>query len=297
MAAALAARRCLPSLYVWCVGITFIVYMLVSYLPNASSFLPAGPTSVSVTSLGTYVWSVLSLRDVADWIYFLRLYAFMLIATPLLLYLIRIGKWWIGAAISIGIYGFGYSQYPGEMALQWQLLFFGAALLGWKLESILSWLRTHKEFRKYTLYSLVFLTISTMLLSYFMVHGWRYVEAPGTPLDRDTFIAARDVINPYFSNMPMEPMRMLLSFVWFGGLLSLFHLARSGLNKWLGWLLLPFGQSSLTVYCLHAVVLCFVVAYLPYEKNFWLNGLIGTVTLLLFVGLLRLKIVQKVLPR
>lgn len=284
-------------LYVWCVAITFTVVSLSVLLTNDTSLLPKFPESEVVSSLPTYVASVVTTHYASDWIYFLRLYAIILAITPLFLLLVRRNLWWLAALISLGVYGLSLGFKLEEAALQWQVLFFGAALIGWKLEAILSWLRARPQQRRLLLVSLITITLSTMALSYFMVHGWKVVESPNTAITREAYLSVRASVDPLFSNNPMVPLRIGLAFIWFGGLLALFHLMRSFLLRSLGWLLMPFGQASLSAYCLQAVLLCFVVAYIPLTNLFWLNGLIGIGVLALTLGIMKLPPVAKFLPK
>jgi hypothetical protein len=284
-------------LYLWCVIITFVVVALSVILPGDGSLLPKLPEATQVSSLPVYLAHVVSTNFASDWIYFLRLYAIILALTPVFLYLLRRKLWWVAALLSIGFYAISLIFGLDEATMQWQLLFFGAALIGWKLEAILGWLRERPRLRRALLTTLITTTLATMALSYFMVHGWQYVEKPGAPLTRESYLSIRTSVDPLFSNNPMVPLRIALAFVWFSGLLALFHVTRQFLLRWLGWLLLPFGQASLTVYCLQAIVLSFVVTLVPQTGSFWLNGLVGVLVVLLFVGLLHLKLVRRVFPR
>lgn len=284
------------TLYIWCVGITLLVTALAVLLP-ASPLMPKPPSVEHTSSLFSYMVSTFSMGYASDWIYFLRLYAIMLAVTPLFLLLLRKKLWLLAALLSLSAYAASVLFNTAEVAMQWQLLFFGAALIGWKFETILTWLRERPRVRKGFIMSLVTITLSTMALSYFMVHGWDYVESPHTKLSRESYVSIRSNVDPLFSNTPLAPLRVVLAFIWFGGLLALFHIVRPWLLRFLGWLLLPFGQSSLTVYCLQAIVLCFVVTLVPLTESYWLNGLIGVVVLLTFAILVRLNAVQKLLPR
>lgn len=284
------------TLYIWCAGITLLVTALAVLLP-ASNLMPKYPEYHFVTSMPIYLWSVLSGQYASDWIYFLRLYAILLAITPLFLYLIRKGHWAVGALLSVSTYAI--SLYFGweEAALQWQIFFFGAALVGWKLESILAWLCNHWALRTLLITSLIIITLSTMFLSYFLVHGWDYVESPATKLSRESYVSIRASVDPLFSNNPMMPLRVGLAFVWFAGLLALFHIVKPWLMRYAGWLLLPFGQASLTVYILQAAVLSFVVTLVQLTSSFWLNGLIGVIVVLLFSILLRIPYLNRIVPR
>ncbi len=284
-------------LYVWGVIITLIVVALSALMPGDGALLPKFPAFEQVSSLPVYLWNVVTTTFSSDWIYFLRLYAIMLALTPLFIWLIRIGKWWVALALSVGAYAFSLLSGYNEAAMQWQVLFFGAGFIGWKLEAILSWLRARPQVRSALIVSLITTTLATMILSYFMVHGWKVVESQDALITRDAYVSVRSRVDPWFSNNPLVPARVALSFVWFAGLLALFHVIRPWLLRFAGWLLLPFGQASLTAYCLQAIVLLPIVTFVPLTANYWLNGLVGVLVILLFAGLIRLPIVQRVLPR
>lgn len=283
-------------LWVWCIIITLLVVSLTIFVPGNNSLLPKLPDEALLNSPLAFLWNVVTMNYASDWIYFLRLYAVMLALTPIWLWLIRKKHALLALALSLGAYLFSLAFGFEEAALQWQVLFFGAAFIGWKLEDILSWLRARPKLRLAILYSLVVFTLSTMALSYFMVHGWSYVESPSTPISLDAYISIRAHVDPVFSNNPLVPARIALSFIWFFGLLSLFHLLRKPINRFLGWLLLTFGQASLTAYCLQAIVLVFMIKFIELDGDFYINGLVSVAVVLLIWGLMKIPIVRKVLP-
>ncbi len=284
-------------LWFWCVFITLIVLQLSVLLPGDGSLLPKLPDAGQTTSLAVYAWNIVTMNYASDWIYFLRLYAIMLALTPVFLWFIRKKHPLPLMAIMLSTYLVSLVFDIPEGAMQWQILFFGAALFGWKLEAILAWFSKRPTLRLAVLVGLIVTTLSTMALSYFMVHGWAYVESPATSISRDAYVSIRSAVDPLFSNNPLVLLRIVLSFLWFGGLLALFHVTRKYINKLFGWLLLPFGEASLTAYCLQAIVLCFVVTLLKVTDNFWLNGLVGICVVVGLWLLMKLPLVQKILPR
>lgn len=285
-------------LYIWCIIISLVVFALSAIMPGDGNLLPKFPEVEQSSSLIVYLWNIFSLSLASDWIYFLRMYAFMLAATPLFLWLIRQGHWLVALLISVSIYVGGFLLLPNEPALQWQVLFFGAALLGWKFETILGWLRARPNIRRGVIFTLIITTLASMVLSYFMVHGWKVVEAPNALINRESYISIRGYVDPWFSNNPMAVSRITLAFFWFAGLLALFHTLRPWLLKYAGWLLMPFGQSSLTAYCLQAILLIPIVTFIPYDQNsYWFNGLVGILSVLLIAGFIRVPMVGRILPR
>lgn len=284
------------TLWLWCIIVTTLFLLLVQILPS-SPLLPKLPDAATAPSLPVLVWNVAIMHYSSDWIYFLRLYAIMLTLTPLFLWFIRKGLWWVAGLLSLGAYLFSLLSGFGEAALQWQLLFFGAALIGWKFEAILQWFGTRPRLKTTVLAVLITGTIVTMLLSYFMVHGWSYVESETARISRDSYISVRANVDPLFSNTPLAPLRLLLSFFWFSGLLALFHVLKKYLVKWFGWLLLVFGQASLTGYIIQAILLVFVVTLVQLDGSPWINTVASVVVLLVTWGLMKLPFIRKLLPQ
>lgn len=281
-------------LYLWGVLITFIVTLFTLWV-GGHELLPSLPAPEQLASPITLIWSVLSMQYFNDWIYFLRLYAIMLFISPLFLWLLRRGYDRMVFVFIATAYLVGFVIPEG--ALQWQAFFFGAALIGYKLEDIATWFRERPFIKTILLYSIFAVTITTATVSFFFVHGWDKVEDPHWELmDRDTYVTMRTYIDPIFSLSPLAPGRTALAFVWFSGLLAAFHLFRPYVMKWLGWLLIPLGERSLSAYCLQALILpLIVISIAPGDELF--NTLIGLATILLIWWLLRKKWVQAIIPR
>lgn len=284
-------------LWIWSVVITFIVVSLTVLLPGDGSLMPKLPASDQVTSLPVYTWNVISQQYASDWIYFLRMYAVVLALTPGFLWLLRKGHWLVAAGIMAVAYGSTIAFDLQEATMQWQLLFFGAAFIGWKFEAILAWFAHRPKLRYSFLVALMSVTLATMTLSFFFVHGWKVVEMPQGFISREQYILVRSVIDPLFSNNPMTIWRILLAFIWFGGVLSLFHIVKRPLQAAFGWLLMEFGQYSLTAYCLQALLLGFAVTFIPISDSQLTNFVVSCLLLLGFWGLMKLRIVKKILPQ
>ena len=284
-------------LWLWCVIITAAVLALSAFLPGPTALLPEAPGADIASSWPVLVWNIITTNYASDWIYFLRLYAIMLALTPVFLWFIRKGHALAFFALMVGAYLFSLAFGFNEAALQWQALYFGAGFIGWKLEAILAWFARRPTLRSATIFGLIVAALSSMIFSYFMVHGWSYVESPTTSISLDTYLSIRSNVDPVFSNNPMALPRILLSFLWFGGLLALFHVGRGWLERFFGWLLLDFGRASLSAYCLQAIVLVFVLKAVQPTGNYWLNALAGIVLLVLVWGLLKIPLLKKILPK
>lgn len=288
-------------LYIWCVGITLFTISMLPFFTSGTdavyALLPRLPSADQVASLPTYVWQVLSGQFATDWIYFLRLYAIVLAVSPLVIWLLRKGLWWVVLAGSWMIYGLSFLMSPPEGAMQWQVLFFNAAVVGWKLEMIVGWLRAHPVAKRWISIAAISFTLITMLLSYFWIFGWSNVEGPRPIISRDSYITARGFIDPWFTNNPMAPARIVLSFVWFTGLVFLFHQFRDWIMKWFGWLLMVFGTLSLSAYCLQAILLIFFQAFIPASDSKFINTLATAVVVMTIWAILKIPLAQRVLPR
>ena len=288
-------------LYLWCVGITFFVVSMMVFFTNGTDLLypllPKFPEAGQLSSLPVYIWNVVSGLFASDWIYFLRLYAIILAVSPLVVWLFRKGLWWVVMLLTWIVYGLSFLITPPEGAMQWQFLFFNAAVIGWKLESIILWLRAHPQAKKVISISLVAVTLFTMITSYLLVVSWNKAGIAESIIHQDTYYAVRSVTDPLFSNNPMTIGRMLLSFVWFGGLMVIFHHFKAFIMKWFGWLLMPFGTASLSVYCLQAILFVFIQAAIPQSQSSIVNMLSTIVVILTIWAILKIPLVARVLPR
>ena len=284
-------------LWLWSVIITFIVTSLLVLLPGDGSLLPKPPPADVVSSLPVYIWNVVTQQFASDWIYFLRMYAIVLAITPLFLWLLRRGYWLVALLLSLGTFLIADAYNIPDPTLQWQLLFFGAALLGWKLEAMLAWFAERPKLRYSFLVSLMVATLATMVTSFFFVHGWKVVEAPQGFMSREDYMAIRYVLDPLFTIAPFTIWRVLLAFLWFGGVLALFHIIKRPLQAGFGWLLMEFGQYSLTAYCLHALLVGFTVTMIPISDSIFTNFIVSSLLIIVFWMIMRIPLVKKILPQ
>lgn len=280
------------KLYLWGVGITLFLLAITALVPstnvNTLPDLPADDTTI----LGTVV-NVLLMRTFHAWIFFLRMYTVMLLVTPLFLWLVRIGKLWLAVTLSVIIYLISLFFEAPEATVQWQLLFFCSAALGYLFTPIRNWMGENLKWRQTTIIGLLTVSAITMLLSAIAIHGEGLMTAIGM---RDFQQWLNFVGGHLFSNFHMQPGRMILAFIWFGGFLALFHVLRDPIMKYLGWLLVPFGKYSLTAYCLQAIILPFIVIATQVSGPIW-NMFVGLATLMIMWLLMRSKLVLKIMPQ
>lgn len=279
-------------LYVWGIGISLFVVFFTLLIGN-HALLPGLPSTEILSSWTSLSWAIITGQYFSPWIYFLRLYAIMLLITPLFLWLLR--KKQIPIIIGLITGGYLLSFVWNEAALQWQVFFFGAALIGYKLETIAAFFREHPTTKKIFIALILSSTILTMLISHFFIFGWSFVEMAGNPLmNRETYVAIRSVIDPWFEQVELG--RLLVAFLWFGGLFTIMHVLKKYVLKTLGWLLIPFGERSLSVYCLQALLLPLIVVLVPKSTDITINTMVAVVVVLAFWAILKIPIIRKLLP-
>ncbi|MFZ1250125.1 MAG: OpgC domain-containing protein [Candidatus Microsaccharimonas sp.] len=258
-------------LYVWAV-ITSLILIWVTWYVTFQ-----GSTAHVPIEKGNWLqafWEVATLQYTHLLTHFLGLYAVFLFAAPLAVFLLRKSKAWVLGLLSITLWWIG-TLISNEM-LQWQVLFFLAAIGGYYLESIQNWLHSLSRQRRFILYGvLVATTIITAVFSVldiFDVSSWN-------------------------GRAPLGYGRILLAGVWFCGFLIVFTWALPWIQRWFGWLLGVFGTRSLSAYILHAVPAMIISICIQPTTNFWVNSLIGLFAVLSVWGMLKLPIIQRLLPR
>ncbi len=258
-------------LYAWAVA-TSLALIWISWHATFQ-----GPTAHIPIETGNWwqaIWEVVTLHYTHLLTHFLGLYAVFLFAAPLAIYLLRKGKAWIVAVSSILLWWLGVLI--GNEMLQWQILFFIAAVFGYYLESIQQWVNELTQPRRQLLFgffiSITLLTAILSSLNLFNVESWN-------------------------GRSPLGYGRIILAGIWFCGFLIVFNWALPWLKRWLGWLLEVFGRRSLSAYILHAIPAMTISVFMQPTTNFWVNSLLGLGAVLFVWGLLKIPIIQRLLPR
>lgn len=253
-------------------------------------------------SIWTIITGALSLNFIYGWADFLRLYSIFLIASPLALWLLRKNKWPLLLAGSVCIWLlFPLAQQTTDrssellMILSWQLIFFGGMILGFYWDTLIEkWRALSTTVRRSILVPILGLAVVTLFFNIALT----VITSLGLP----GFSATQTIEStlwPYFNKEELPIFRIALFILWFGLGFYLFHRFEPFIKKWLGWILLPFGQNSLYVYILHAIILFFAHLILaPYTNgNIFINA-IGTVLVLGAILLaVNKKFLFKIIPR
>lgn len=280
-------------LYVWAVLITLLAVALIGWLPVGLNSVARPPAGYQAADLSTYLMNVFSTEFTFDWIYFLRLYAIIMVVAPLFIWAARHGKLKVFMALSALAYGASFLMQEPEGSLQWQFVFFSAATAGFYLPTIVNWLIDHPRTKNWLVYGSIGFTVLTSIVSYFFVLGW----PDGFLMSRADYSVIHDATEAIFANNPLRPARVALAFVWFIGMVSIFHTFKRPITKYLGWLFGQFGHYSLSVYCLQAIVLIFFNWLVPFTSNFFYNFFINLGLLLIIWLIMRTPLAKKVLPK
>lgn len=252
-ASKLVVKRALQLYAVF--AVLTIAYTLFAWSIAGQPGLKAGYAPVG-TPLLELIWNTLSLQYVYGWIDFLRLYIIFMLATPIALWLLRRGWWYVVIAVS----GFIWTLFPDDitfsegfmlMPISWQFVFFSGLVIGFHWpEIVATWRKLWPSIRTVIGATMVAAMIGTALWSTALVFGDRFDTARGDAwaeihreIERDNFDKNR---------LPMA--RLALGTVWFWALFWLVRRYEPWFRKWVGWLLVPLGQNSLYVYIVHSVV-------------------------------------------
>ncbi len=281
------------KLYIWSIIITLIAVFIMQHAHYDASLMPKLPE----TSGLAYLWQVITQQYVFDWIYFLRLYWIMLVVSPLAIWAFRLGKWWLVPIVSVLIYAMSFFIHQPEAAMQWQVLFFIAATIGWHFEKIVDFIRSHPRIRLVMTSSLILITFISMVVSYFWVLGWESVESGRAHMSRDSYVATRSWLDLWFTKDPLAIGRVLLAFIWFGGLLALMHWLKPFIERYGRWLLTPLGTYSLTSYTVQAVALLPFQIFLPISQNHLYNFVLAIVAVLVMRYLTTERHIHRLLPQ
>lgn len=268
-------------LYGWLVGLTILYTAATWYIAYAGSIawveIPKGEWGelIRQTFLTDYQHTL---------IHFLYFYALLLAITPLMLYFLRKGQVYIVLLLTIAGYAIG-RMYDIEW-LQWMPMFFPPAIIGFYLPTIQTKWGQLKRSRRRLLTTLLYVSvIGTIALSI----ACTFV-IPNDPIP--------NFLNHLFTKQSSFPVaRIPIALLWFIGFAMFFHHAREFINRWFGWLLIPFGLRSLTAYILHGAIIFLTAYFVSTTENIWYNTGIGIIAVLATWILTKNTYVKKVIPQ
>lgn len=267
-------------------GVMLYVWMWITTIPLVAitwNWAPKGGMAYIPVQVGDWnelVKLMFEFNYAHSLTHFLYLYALYLIISPAVIWLLRKGKWWIVLIASILTYAYGL-QHEIEW-LQWQLLFFTAATLGYHFDSVMARFRALPLHIRQTIrIGTIAVLLATFAYSLNVILG----KVPGIYTD------------PIFTRRPLSWPTVPMAMLWFLGLLSLFTYLLPMLQKWGRWLL-TFGERSLTAYILHVVPLVVVqILFPPTDGEFWFNTLLAICSIATTWALLKIPGINRLIPR
>lgn len=267
----LVARGAL--LYLWAY-ITTILLVAASWYLSFSSNIAFVPYNKS--DWGGLIKDVLLLQYTHSLTHFLYLYAIFLFLSPLFIWLLRNRLWYLATVISF--LGWFIGTVTTNEWLQWQILFFIPAIIGFNLESFL---RRLKKIPPPYISFCALAGIGSILVSGAII----LPSPPGT------------YFSELFQRDPLSIARIGLSFVWFLSLVWLFNRLEPYIEKYAGWLLGPFGNKSLTGYIVHAFILTAIAFFIPPTSEFIINSAVAIIAVLITWAIIKLPRINDFIPR
>lgn len=299
VAALLVLKRGL-TLYITSV-ILMLIFTLIGWFFMDNPGLKPGIRPID-QPIHEILFGAFSLQYLYGWADFLRLYAIFIIATPLALWLLRKGKWWVVALVSCII----WSIFPiaheitGKstellMPLSWQLIFFGGLIIGFHWVDLHGWWQRRTTAIRHTLAASVLgVATITLVINAFIVIGTTIGILP-----EQVASLYHSLQTDLFDKNSLDALRIILFGLWFTLGLTIFMRYEKQIAKTFGWILLPFGTNSLYVYILHAVLLFF--AHLIIAPGTTDNLLINFIGASLILGTIlfavKKRFLFKIIPR
>lgn len=267
-------------LYVWSVGLTIIFAALCWQATDRAGLIPY--VAIQPGDWMGLVWQALTQQYTFIWTHFLKLYWIVLLLATGVIFLLRKRLWWLAGLASVCAWLVGYI-YAIEW-LQWQILFFVPAIVGYYLDPLRNWLARHPGMAARLRYGIIGLTLVTIAASVFFTFYTPLSDSLNTAI---AALTARE---------PLTFPRLIISAVWFTGLFCLFQLLTPWLGRWLHWLLISFGTRSLSAYIIHGFILFTIQVIAPLSSNLLLNTALGVAAILATWSLLQLSFVRRIIP-
>jgi hypothetical protein len=248
------------------------------------------------------IWKSVTLQYFYGWADYLRLYAIFLFVSPLVMWLLRAGKWYVVLAGSFLTWLLfpGGADVPDNIQelfqpLTWQLLFFGGMIIGFHWKQITAWWqRQTPRLREVMTWSTLGIASLTFALNVFIIFGPKIFGPDAFHLPNE--LAPYELYINYFDKERLPLARVAMFLVWFWAAFYLFRRFEAQIMRALGWLLLPFGTNSLYVYTVHAFLIFFV--HIWFQKgDVLVNFVLSAAVILLIRVMIQYKVLMKVIPR
>jgi hypothetical protein len=231
------------------------------------------------------------------------LYTLLLAIAPLALLLLYQRATWVVLLLSVGTWGL-FQWFPAEAQVPWpianndtfnvsawQLWFFAGMVIGYHRDWL--WRRLSRLPRVPAV--MVVVALAGALIALRVLNGAPLAGIAGI----EDGAATLDLI---FDKHSARPGRVLAFAVFFPLFYLLLTYGWRPLERALGWLLIPFGQTALYVYAMHLFTVYLSALILPYVPGFdrfvaWQNTPVQVVAVLLIWVLVKREVLFDVVPR
>lgn len=248
------------------------------------------------------IWQTLTFQYTYGWADYLKFYAIYIAITPLAMWLLRRGWWYVVAGISIAVWILLPIDFENEtwervqylQPIAWQVIFFTGLIIGFHWPQISDWWGRQKaKNRRIATNTLIIIGLVTFLANVFAVFGNNLLHLPWT----ETLQTTADYLRTHqFHKESMSIYRYLLFMIWFWTAFALINRYLDKIVKYCDWLLGPFGVNSLYVYTLQAFLMFFAHLYFK-PTNIFLNCLVFVSFVALIYVAIRTRFLMKIIPR
>lgn len=248
-------------------------------------------------------WETITFQYIYGWADYLRLYAIFIAISPLALWLLRRGLWYVVLGFSLLVWylfpiDFRSLSWETVELLQpvaWQLIFFSGLVIGFHWADISTWCAKYRKVLiPYAVVPLVTIAVVTFVWNVFAVFANEFiVDNSWTQMLSDRAWELR--LNEFHKEQ-LPLVRFGLFLLWFWAAFLVIRRLEEPIVRYTGWLLLSFGTNSLYVYTLHAILVFFVHIYFVSTIPI-LNFLIAAGVVALIYIAIRTKFLFGVIPR
>lgn len=247
------------------------------------------------------IWETVSLQYIYGWADYLRFYAIFIAFSPIALWLLRKGYWYIVIAASLAVWYFfpininaPWEQIALMQPIPWQILFFSGLVIGFHWPQISAWCSARRKVLvPYVATPVIVLALALLIWNVFAVFAVEFVKNPWTS---EISFQAWELRTQEFHKEQLPFVRIVLFFLWFWAAFLLVKWFEKPIIKYTGWLLIPFGTNSLYVYTLHAIIIYFVHIFFG-PTNVFLNFALTVAVIGLIYAAIRAKFLMNIIPR
>ena len=296
MVANLLLRRS-AQLYITAVTLV-LMFTFVGWLLLSNPGLKAGIAEPTF-NLFDLLWQTITLQYFYGWADYLRLYAIFLLVSPLAMWLLRRGWWYVLLAANLAVWLLFPTnpELPDRtqeffQPLTWQLIFFGGLTIGFYWNQLTDWwLARSQKLRSIVTWSIIAAAGITLVMNILIAFAPEYLHSLGFASDLHYKLYIE-----FFDKERLPLARIGLFLLWFWAAFALFQKLEPLIVRTLGWLLLPFGTNSLYVYTVHAFIIFFI--HLVLQPGNWFFNLVVSIAVILLVRLMiHYEFLMKIIPR